>query len=118
VRFLVDRCAGHRVAEWLRAQGHDCLEARSFGGPDPGDRALLDRAATESRILVTIDTDFGALVFRERAPHAGVIRLPDVPATTRIALLSEVLARFRTDLERSAIVTVRGSRVMISRQAP
>lgn len=43
MRFLVDRCAGRRLAEWLRSQGHDVLEARELG-PNPGDRALLERA--------------------------------------------------------------------------
>ena len=61
MRFLVDRCAGHRLAEWLRDEGHDVVEARELGA-DPGDRALLERAAADGRILVTIDTDFGELV--------------------------------------------------------
>jgi len=38
MRFLVDRCAGHRLAEWLRSQGHAILESPELG-PDPGDRA-------------------------------------------------------------------------------
>jgi hypothetical protein len=29
VKFLVDRCAGRRLAEWLRGQHHDALEARA-----------------------------------------------------------------------------------------
>ena len=85
MRFLVDRCAGHRLAEWLRSQGHDVLESPDLG-PDPGDRALLERAASEGRILVTIDTDFGELVYVEEVPHAGLVRLPDVPVEQRIAV--------------------------------
>jgi len=77
---------------------------------------LLDRAVAERRILVTIDTDFGTLVFREGASHTGVIRLPDVPARTRITLMSDVLTRFAADLEGGAIVTVRGSRIRVSRR--
>ena len=49
---------GPPVADLLRAQGHDVLESRQLG-PDPGDRALLERATSEAGILVTIDTDFG-----------------------------------------------------------
>ena len=64
---------------------------------------------------MTIDTDFGTLVFREGAPHTGVIRLPDVPAAARIVLLADVLARFASDVEAGALVTVRGSRIRISR---
>ncbi len=56
MRFLIDRCAGAFIAEWLRTQGLDVVESRERG-PDPGDRVLLERAAQESRILITIDTD-------------------------------------------------------------
>ena len=50
------------------------------------------------------------------ASHTGVIRLPDVPARTRITLMSDVLTRFAADLEGGAIVTVRGSRIRVSRR--
>ena len=79
MRFLIDRCAGRLLAEWLRNQKHDVVESRDLG-PDPGDRVLLDWAAKEARILVTIDTDFGELIYLENLSHAGLVRLPDVPA--------------------------------------
>ena len=113
MRFLIDRCAGRRLAEWLRDQGHDVVEARELGA-DPGDRALLERAAADGRILVTIDTDFGELVYVRRVPHAGLVRLPDVPAERRIALIAEVLERHRQALEIQAIVTIRDGRIRIS----
>ena len=114
MKFLVDRCAGRRLAEWLRSDGHDVLEARTLG-PDPGDRALLELANSEDRILVTIDTDFGELVHLHDMPHAGLLRLPDVPAEQRSALVAEVVERHRQVLEDNAVVTIRGGRVRISR---
>ena len=84
-------------------------------GPDPGDARLLEIAATEGRILITIDSDFGALVYRFHARHAGIVRLPDVPATARIALMQNLLHRHGDQLP-GAIVTVRGSRVRFSRR--
>ena len=113
MRFLVDRCAGRRLAEWLRDAGHDIIEARLLG-PDPGDRALLELAAADNRILVTIDTDLGELIHLHGIPHAGLIRLPDVPAEQRIALLSELIERHGQALEAQAIVTIRGGRIRIS----
>jgi hypothetical protein len=62
VTFLIDRCAGHRLSEWLRAQGHDVVGSRERG-PDPGDRALLEWAGAEHRILVIMDKDFGTQCF-------------------------------------------------------
>ena len=114
MRFLVDRCAGRRLAEWLRDHGHDVLEARSLG-PDPGDRALLELAESAGRVLVTIDTDFGELIHVHDVPHAGLVRLPDVPAEQRIALMAELVERRGDILEAGAIVTIRGSRIRISR---
>ena len=114
MKFLVDRCAGRRLAEWLRSTGHDVIEARELG-PDPGDRALLERAAVEERVLITIDTDFGELVYVGQMRHAGLVRLPDVPAERRIALMVQVLERYQQDLETKAIITVRSGRIRISR---
>lgn len=114
MKFLIDRCAGRLIAQWLRTQGHDVVESRERG-PDPSDRVLLKWAANESRILITIDTDFGQLIFVENAPHCGLIRLPDVPAKERLRLIEDLLIRFSTQLEESAIITVRGGRVRISK---
>jgi predicted nuclease of predicted toxin-antitoxin system len=62
-----------------RSQGHDIPKAREIS-PDPGDAGLLRQAAEEGRILVTIDTDSPALIHLTGTAHAGIIRLPDVPA--------------------------------------
>ena len=86
MRFLVDRCAGRRLAEWLRNDGHDVIEARTLG-PDPGDKALLELAESTDRVLITIDTDFGELIYLHDISHAGLVRLPDVPAEQRIILV-------------------------------
>lgn len=113
MRFLIDRCAGRRLAEWLRAAGHDVVEARALG-PDPGDDDLLRHAARDGRVLVTLDTDFGRLVFVQGLSQRGLIRLPDLPPAQRVALVEEVLARHGDALERGAIVTIRGRRMRIT----
>lgn len=116
MRFLVDRCAGRRLAVWLREQGHDVVETRERGA-DPGDSTVLQWAVAESRILITIDADFGALVFLGGARHCGMVRLPDVPAAQRIAVMDELLRRHADDLRAAAVVTVRGGRIRIARAA-
>ena len=83
-------------------------------GPDPGDRILLHWADQESRILITIDTDFGQLVFLEGQSHSGLIRLPDVSSRERVAIINDLIARFQKELEARAIITVRGGKIRIS----
>ena len=107
MRFLIDRCAGQLLADWLRTQGHDVVDSRELG-PDPGDRALLDWAAKERRILVTIDT--GQLIYLENLSHAGLVRLPDVLARERQLIMQDLLTRYEIELQNAAIITVRGGR--------
>jgi len=114
MKFLVDRCAGKRLADWLRDEGHDVLEARTLG-PDPGDRELLEMAAKQDRVLVTIDTDFGELIYVDRVTHSGMVRLPDVQAATRIKIMEEILSQYESHLKSHAIITVRGDRIRISK---
>jgi predicted nuclease of predicted toxin-antitoxin system len=113
MRFLVDRCAGRQLARWLTETGHDVVDL-SDAPADPGDAILLARSAEEGRILVTIDTDFGRLVFHHGAVHAGLIRLPDVPPEGRMTLMQRILDQHSDALERRAVVTVRGDRIRIS----
>lgn len=117
MRFLVDRCAGHRLAQWLRGQGHDVREATEMA-PDPGDQALLLWAVRERRILVTIDSDFGLLIFHHNQPHTGIVRLPDVPAGKRIVLMAQLIERYPEELAAGAILTVGSERIRISRMPP
>jgi predicted nuclease of predicted toxin-antitoxin system len=102
------------LADWLRQQGHDVLESQE-GGADPGDRALLVWADSEQRVLVTMDKDFGKLIFASGEAHSGVVRLPDVPAEGRIALIEMLLTKHGEDLKGGAVITVKGDRVRISR---
>ncbi|MBI3450425.1 MAG: DUF5615 family PIN-like protein [Acidobacteria bacterium] len=114
MKFLIDRCAGRRLADWLRQQGHDIVEARSEGS-DPGDRNILRRAVAEDRVLVTIDTDFGEFVFVDREPHRGLIRLPDVPAGRRILLMRRILETYTPEVIAGSVITVRGERIRVSK---
>ena len=109
---MIDRCAGTRLADWLRDKGHNVVESRERGS-DPGDLTLLNWARDEQRILVTIDKDFGTLLFLDQAEHTGLVRLPDVPASRRIELMEEILDRYSDEMEAGAIVTVRGARIRI-----
>lgn len=114
MRFLVDTCAGRRLADWLRAAGHDVARVTD-AGPDPGDAMVLERAVTEKRILITMDKDFGTLVHRHRLAHAGVIRLPHATVAERIAMMRHLLDRHPGADLVGAMVTIRGTRIRILR---
>jgi len=64
LRFLADENIPIASVEALRGAGHDVVAVAEVA-QGASDRAVLRIACDESRLLVTFDRDFGALVFGE-----------------------------------------------------
>ena len=77
MRLLADESVEAPVCQMLRAQGHDVV---AIDEEDPGaeDEAVLARATSEGRVLVTNDKDFAELAFLQRRASSGIllVRLP------------------------------------------
>jgi predicted nuclease of predicted toxin-antitoxin system len=115
LKFLIDTCGGRRLAEWLQAARHDVVRV-SDTGLDPGDAAVLQRAADEKRILITMDKYFGKLVHRDGRRHAGIIRLPHSTVAGRIDLVRQLSERQSAAEPEGGTVTMRGTRIRILRR--
>jgi predicted nuclease of predicted toxin-antitoxin system len=105
MRFLVDECTGPAVAQWLRLQNHDVVSVfDEIRGAD--DRDVIQKAFEQNRILITIDKDFGELVFREKKPHKGVIllRLEDERHANKISVLQRLIEKYEKSLSGNFIV--------------
>ncbi len=82
MRLLADENFPRPIVESLRDGGHDVLWARvdCVGWKDV---SLLDRAESESRIVLTLDKDFWQIAVQRRVPlqQSGVILFRVHPAT-------------------------------------
>lgn len=78
MRFLADECFDERLAAALRGAGHDVARVPTRSGLD--DLAVAGRAERESRVLLTMDKDFGRIAVDLGRPGTGssssVRRLP------------------------------------------
>jgi predicted nuclease of predicted toxin-antitoxin system len=74
VKILVDVSAGQAVADALTALGHEVAFVRDRNAAMP-DTEILAWAVSERRLVVTMDKDFGELVYRSGEAHAGVLLL-------------------------------------------
>jgi len=73
MRILANENVPGPVVGTLRERGHDVLSVRE-GMRGASDRAVLGRAQAEGRLIVTLDKDFGELVFgRGREASCGVV---------------------------------------------
>lgn len=116
MRFLVDNALSPALAVLLQQAGHDAIHVRTIALQQAEDPVVFDRAAEEDRVLVSADTDFGALLATRSARKPSVIqfrgrgsRLPDALART---ILSN-LAQLADALKSGSIVTFEPSRVRV-----
>jgi len=85
MRILADENFPGRAVNELRKRGHNVVWVRT-SKPGIKDRAILEWAQTESRLLVTLDKDFGELAFGK-----------DLPARSGVVLFRMNLSDVRTD---------------------
>ena len=85
MKLLLDTCVWGGALVELRAAGHDVVWSGDWE-KDPGDQAILAAARSESRILVTLDKDFGELAIVLRQPHGGIVRLVDFSARQQASM--------------------------------
>ena len=113
MRFLLDENVDIQIGALLTEAGH---EVASVGREHPsalGDLEILRIASDERRILLTNDTDFGELIVRRGARHAGVVlfRLSDEALQAKWARLQGVLQDFADQLDGFIVIGDAGNRV-------
>jgi predicted nuclease of predicted toxin-antitoxin system len=112
VRLLLDTCVWGGAVTELTAAGHDVVWAGQWT-EDPGDAAILARAYSEGRVLVTLDKDFGELAIVRRQLHSGILRLVNLPARQQALVCLRVLALHGEHLQSGAIITAEPGRLRV-----
>ncbi len=118
MRFLLDESVSPLVKEPLIEAGHDAVHLHDLGIGGAPDPVVVDTAVAESRIVMTLDTDFGELVAKAALRFPSIVlfrgevtRRPAMQA----ALLLENLEQFSVDLDLGAVVVIGDDRVRVRR---
>jgi predicted nuclease of predicted toxin-antitoxin system len=94
LKFLVDVGVGKIAEVQLMHDGHDVMSVRDLD-PRMKDRDILQLAVEEQCIVITMDKDFGELVYREGLSHVGIVlfRMEDATGHEKAAVLHTLLAQ-------------------------
>ena len=117
MRFLADAGISPKTVDFLKQLGRDAVHVRTLGLARAADAELIDRARTDSRVVVTFDLDFGdilALGVLDK-PSVIICRLTDERADSVNRHLATVLAERLTELESGALILVEDARYRVRR---
>lgn len=118
MNLVCDEGVQRPIVEQLREHGHHVLYVAEL---DPGidDDVILERANALHAPLVTIDKDFGELVFRQGLSTAGVvlIRLAGLSNTMKAQIVAAAIRDHAGEL-RAGFMVISPGRVRIRRVLP
>ena len=117
MKFLADMGVSISTITSLREAGHDSVHLRDEGLLKIEDANILDKARTETRIVLTFDLDFGDLLAAsgQRLPSVIIFRLRNqTPSAIRPRLFKNSV-RMRSGSRGGAIIVVEDARYRIRR---
>lgn len=116
MKFLVDNALPPRLADIMRAAGHDAIHVRELGLQAAADEYLLELARSEARILASADSDFAALIALQAtsSPSFVLFREPDViSAEDYSTLLLGSLSALQPGLQHGCVAVFARGRIRI-----
>ena len=92
MKFLADESVDFPIIQLLRRQGFD-VRAVSEEFPSKDDGFVLEEANRDDRLLITLDKNFGELIYRLQRVSQGVIllRLEELNSNDKAILLLKVI---------------------------
>ena len=100
LRLFVDTSLGLSLEDCVRNSGHDATFVRDID-PRLPDSAILELAVRNHRMVLTMDKDFGELVYRVGRGHRGVLllRMEDQSAAVSAPTVARLLQDYSELLE-------------------
>ncbi len=98
MRFLANENFPADAVSALHDANHDIVWIRT-DAPGSSDQEILARAVAESRILLTLDKDFGELAYRSKLPAScGIILFRvSIPSSAHVARVAVRILSSRSD---------------------
>ena len=114
LKFLIDNALSPRLSSLLQSAGYDAVHVRDYGMGAAADPEILERAASENRVLISADTDFAALLATAQRAQPSFILLRDIEPI-RVAdyfqRIQDSLSAIALGLENGCIVVFEQDRI-------
>jgi len=108
MKLLFDQGLPRSSAEILRNKGWDIQHTGEIGMSRATDRQILEYARDEHRIVITLDSDFHAILAVENLDSPSVVRIrkEGLRGPELAELVESIWARIGQQLENGAMATI------------
>jgi predicted nuclease of predicted toxin-antitoxin system len=115
IKILLDQGLPRSTAEILCDEGWDVIHVGEIGLSEASDMEILPYARKENRIVITLDTDFHAILAVKNAFGPSVIRfrLEGLKGKELSHLIKQIWPRIGNAIKRGAMVTVTQKSIQI-----
>ena len=118
MKLLIDNALSPQIASALRESGYDAIHLRDINLQAAPDEEVFAEAERDERVIVSADTDFGALLALRGSVSPSFIlfrKTTGVRPSVIGSQLLELLQRYRQEIEAGCILTVTNDLVRIRR---
>lgn len=115
MRLLANMCISPKTVEFLRSLGYETSRTSELGLSTSRDQEIIDYAAKNSMVLITMDLDMGRIIalIGKRKPTVILLRLRKPTVENMNKKLAYALNKTRDRLEKGVIVVLEESRIRI-----
>ncbi len=100
LKFIIDVGVGIGIEKYLRHNGYDLKCVRDID-PRMKDEDIIRIAASENRMVITMDKDFGELVYHFSMKHCGVLllRLENANGAEKLQIMKHIMENYSSQIK-------------------
>ena len=108
-KIVIDVGVGNIIEEWLFNNGYHVLAIRNIN-PKMDDIDIIEYASNENAIIITMDKDFGELVYKNSSLHTGILllRLDDALAEEKLSVIQNIFPDYLSQIQNNFCVYQNG----------
>ncbi len=109
LKIIIDVGVGRIIEEWLTQQGFNVIAITKVN-PEMADLDIIKLANRVDAIIITMDKDFGELVFKLHSSHTGILllRLDDAVAEEKLSAIQNIFPAYLSKLKNNFCVYQNG----------
>lgn len=108
-KIIIDVGVGIIIEEWLTREGFNVIAIRKVN-PEMADLDIIRLANNENAIIISMDKDFGELVFKNQLLHKGILllRLEDAVAEEKLSAIQNIFPNYFSQIQNNFCVYQNG----------